>query len=130
MQSRKVDAAFVTRPVSIAYLTGVHANPYERLMALVVGRDQATLIVPAIELENAERVKPDVDVDSWRDGEDPYRLVHRALHHFDRLGVEKDHLTLDVAEALRGRGFDVTITPDHSYFMKPLVSAIVAALSR
>jgi len=58
MQSRKVDAAFVTRPVSIAYLTGVHANPYERLMALVVGRDQATLIVPAIELENAERVKP------------------------------------------------------------------------
>jgi uroporphyrinogen-III synthase len=35
-----------------------------------------------------------------------------------------------VAEALRGRGFDVTITPDHSYFMKPLVSAIVAALTR
>jgi uroporphyrinogen-III synthase len=35
-----------------------------------------------------------------------------------------------VAEALRGRSFDVTITPDHSYFMKPLVSAIVAALTR
>jgi uroporphyrinogen-III synthase len=35
-----------------------------------------------------------------------------------------------VAEELRRRGFGVTITPDHSYFMKPLVSAIVAALSR
>jgi uroporphyrinogen-III synthase len=35
-----------------------------------------------------------------------------------------------VAEELRQRGFDVTIAPDHSYFMKPLVSAIVAALSR
>jgi uroporphyrinogen-III synthase len=35
-----------------------------------------------------------------------------------------------VAEDLRRRGFDVTITPDHSYFMKPLVSAIVAAFSR
>jgi uroporphyrinogen-III synthase len=34
-----------------------------------------------------------------------------------------------VAEELRRRGFDVTITPDHSYFMKPLVTAIVAALS-
>ena len=34
-----------------------------------------------------------------------------------------------VAEDLRRRGFDVTITPDHSYFMKPLVTAIVAALS-
>jgi uroporphyrinogen-III synthase len=35
-----------------------------------------------------------------------------------------------VAEELRRRGFEVTIAPDHSYFMKPLVSAIVAALSR
>ena len=34
-----------------------------------------------------------------------------------------------VAEALRERGLDVTITPDHTYFMKPLVSAIVAALT-
>ena len=35
-----------------------------------------------------------------------------------------------VAGDLRRRGFDAKITPDHSYFMKPLVTAIVAALSR
>jgi uroporphyrinogen-III synthase len=35
-----------------------------------------------------------------------------------------------VAEGLRRRGFNATITPDHSFFMKPLVTAIVAALSR
>jgi uroporphyrinogen-III synthase len=35
-----------------------------------------------------------------------------------------------VAGDLQRRGFNVTITPDHSYFMKPLVTAIVAALSR
>jgi uroporphyrinogen-III synthase len=34
-----------------------------------------------------------------------------------------------VAEELRRRGVEVTITPDRSYFMKPLVSAIVAAFS-
>ena len=34
-----------------------------------------------------------------------------------------------VAGELRQRGLNVTITPEHSYFMKPLVSAIVAALS-
>jgi uroporphyrinogen-III synthase len=33
-----------------------------------------------------------------------------------------------VAGELHDRGFNVTITPDHSYFMKPLVSAIVMAL--
>jgi uroporphyrinogen-III synthase len=35
-----------------------------------------------------------------------------------------------VAGDLQRRGFNVAITPDHSYFMKPLVAAIVAALSR
>jgi uroporphyrinogen-III synthase len=35
-----------------------------------------------------------------------------------------------VADELRRRGLDVTITPDHSFFMKPMVTAIVAALSR
>ena len=35
-----------------------------------------------------------------------------------------------VAGELQRRGLNVTITPEHSYFMKPLVSAIVAALSR
>ena len=35
-----------------------------------------------------------------------------------------------VASELRKRGLNVTITPDHSYFMKPLVSAIVACVLR
>jgi uroporphyrinogen-III synthase len=35
-----------------------------------------------------------------------------------------------VAADLQRRGFNVSIAPDLSYFMKPLVTAIVAALSR
>jgi uroporphyrinogen-III synthase len=35
-----------------------------------------------------------------------------------------------VARDLQRRGFKVAITPDRGYFMKPLVTAIVAALSR
>ena len=35
-----------------------------------------------------------------------------------------------VAADLQRRGVEVAITPDHGYFMKPLVTAIVAALSR
>ena len=36
MASNDLEAAYITRPVSIAYLTGVHAEPYERLMALAI----------------------------------------------------------------------------------------------
>jgi Xaa-Pro dipeptidase len=103
MESDHLDAAYVTRPVSIAYLTGVFVEPYERLMALVVKPDSVTLIIPAIERENAERTKVEADIDSWADGENPYRLVHRTLHGSARVGVEKEHLTVAAAESLRER---------------------------
>src|SRR3989475_507475 len=101
MARQTLDAAYVTRPVSIAYLTGVRAEPFERLLALAVKGDRAILILPAIERENAERAMTEADIVSWRDGEDPYRLVHKALRGSVRLGVEKEHLTLAAAEALR-----------------------------
>jgi Xaa-Pro dipeptidase len=103
MARHDLDAAYLTRPVSIAYLTGVRVEPYERLLALAVRPDGATLIVPAIERENAERAKADAAIVSWRDGEDPYRLVHAALEGTVRLGVEKEHMTLAVADVLRER---------------------------
>src|SRR5260370_41029408 len=80
MATHDIDAAYVTRPVSIAYLTGGRADPYERLMGLAIRPDRAPLILPAIERENAERAKTDAEIVAWRDGEDPYRLVPCALH--------------------------------------------------
>ncbi len=103
MVKHDLDAAYISRPVSIAYLTGVRAEPYERLMALAVRPDRATLILPAIERENAERAKTDAEIVTWRDGEDAYDFVNHALAGAARLGVEKEHMTLAVAEALRER---------------------------
>ncbi len=103
MAAHDLEAAYITSPVSIEYLTGVHANPHERLMALAVRHDDATLIVPALERENAETNGHDAAVVSWRDGEDAYALVGGALGNAKRLGVEKDHLTVSAAEALGGR---------------------------
>src|SRR6266851_941626 len=101
MARHDLAGAYVTRPVSIAYLTGVRAEPYERLMALAVTLDRTTLILPAIERENAERAKTEAEIVSWRDGEDPYRLVQQALGKSARLGVEKEHMTVALAETLR-----------------------------
>ena len=104
MALHDLKAAYVSRPVSIAYLTGFSTDPHERLMALAVRPDRATLIVPAIEHENAVRQQSaQADVVSWRDGEDPLELVRGALEDAARLGVEKDHLTVLAAEALHAR---------------------------
>jgi Xaa-Pro dipeptidase len=100
MANRHVNALYVTRPVSIAYLTGFEANPHERLMALVIRPEGATLIVPALEEENAKARAADADIVSWRDGESPWDLVRDALGKLAEIGVEKEHLSLHAAEAM------------------------------
>jgi uroporphyrinogen-III synthase len=51
--------------------------------------------------------------------------LQTALH-----GIQIGAVGPIVAEELRRRGFEATITPDRGYFMKPLVSAFLAAFSR
>src|SRR2546430_8319546 len=103
MANRHLEALYITHPVSIAYLTGFEANPHERLMALAVRADGATLIVPALEQEKANARATNADVVAWRDGEDAYELVTHALAGLTEVGVEKDHLSLHAAEVITSR---------------------------
>ena len=103
MAGRRLEVAYITRPVSIGYLTGFHAEPHERLMALAVHGDGATLIVPSLEEEKARAHASEAMVVAWRDGEDPYALAAQALGGSAEVGVEKDHLTLHAAEVITSR---------------------------
>ena len=103
MAEHHADAAYITRPVSIAYLTGFHAEPHERLMALVVRPGNATLIVPALEQEKAAGQVSAAEVVAWRDGEDAYAPVDDALRSCVKVAVEKEHLSVLAAETLAGR---------------------------
>ena len=103
MANRHLEALYITRPVSIAYLTGFEANPHERLMALAVRADGAILIVPALEQEKANARATNADVVAWSDGEDAYELVTHALGGLTEVGVEKDHLSLHAAEVITSR---------------------------
>jgi Xaa-Pro dipeptidase len=94
MESNRVAAACITDPTSIAYLTGFYANPHERLLALAVSADGAILVVPDLERENAEGRSNGVEIRSWQDGEDAFRLLRAALGDPVLLAVEKEHLTI------------------------------------
>jgi Xaa-Pro aminopeptidase len=103
MAGRNVGAAYITNPVSIAYLTGFFANPHERLMALAVRQRDAVLIVPELEHEKANNRVSDATVVGWRDGEDAYGLVSQALTGLSEIAVEKEHITLHAAEVITTR---------------------------
>lgn len=93
--------ALVTRPVSIAYLCGVRIEPHERLTALVVRDGRAVLLVPELERDHAEAEAEDVEVVTWRDGEDAAAALARLIGPADRLAVERGHLTVALADRLR-----------------------------
>jgi len=104
MRSEAVDAACLTDPVSIAYLTGFSTNPHERLMALVLRGERAVLVVPGLEEESASAAARDVTVRSWRDGEDAWAVVAAALDGggaVARVAVETGHLSLARWDRLR-----------------------------
>ena len=103
MANRHLGAAYITHPVSIAYVTGFYAEPFERLMALVVRPDGGTLIVPAIERQKAAAQVTNAEVVAWRDGEDPYAVVSTALGGSSEIAVEKGHLSLRAAEVITSR---------------------------
>jgi len=93
LEAHDVDAAYVSNPLSIGYLTGFHANPHERLMGLVVDRTQAALIVPGLE-EEAARAATDVALQAWADGTDAWTLVGEALGESrPRAGIEPSALS-------------------------------------
>jgi Xaa-Pro aminopeptidase len=103
MANQHADAAYITRPVSIAYLTGFRSEPMERLMALAVRPEGSTLIVPALEKDHATNAVADVGVVAWRDGEDAHAVAREALTGAERVAVEKDHLSVRDAELLHLR---------------------------
>jgi Xaa-Pro aminopeptidase len=102
MESAGAGAAFISNPVSIGYLTGFLSEPHERLLALVLNKTGAVLIVPGLEEENASMAAREVRIRAWLDGSDPWREVSAALDGaVGRLAVEKSHLTLESWERLR-----------------------------
>jgi Xaa-Pro dipeptidase len=78
LDERGLDVAYISNPLSIGYVTGFHSNPHERLLGLVVDRDQATLVAPGLEAE-AARAASDVEVRPWADGTDAWAVVGEVL---------------------------------------------------
>jgi Xaa-Pro aminopeptidase len=74
----------VTPGYDLRYLIGSRAQTYERLTALVVPVVGApTMVVPRLELaslKDSAVAELGLAVWDWADGEDPYRLVVKALH--------------------------------------------------
>jgi Xaa-Pro aminopeptidase len=94
------DAAVITKPASVAYLTGVFVNPHERLLALAITAGDALLVLPALDRERAAATLHSARLAGYDDGVDGVALLP---HLGETVAVEKDGITLGLAERLGPR---------------------------
>lgn len=95
------DCLLLTSPSSIAYVSGFHAKPYERLIAALVPADgPVRLVVPSLEEEAARAASGgETQLYVWRDEEGPAAALAAALDRPGlRVGIEKGHLTVQHLE--------------------------------
>ena len=91
LQSEGCDAAFITTPDNVFYLSGFHSNPHERLLGVMVFKDAEPFVIcPLMEV-------PDVKATGWsyeavghEDTDDAWDIVLKTIQkrgwhsHFHR----------------------------------------------
>ncbi len=103
MTTEHMDAAVISDPVTINYLTGFYSDPHERQMFLILYTDHTPLLfVPALEVERAKAVVT-FDVLGYVDSENPWEKIRQALPNepFKTVGLEFGHLILTKYQGLQ-----------------------------
>ncbi|EUJ33281.1 proline dipeptidase [Listeria floridensis FSL S10-1187] len=100
MQQEGAEAAFLTNPENIAYLTGYHSNPHERVLGLAIFSEHAPfLFTPGLEVEDAKASDFNYDVYGYSDTEDPFEIIAREIKarvkNPARIAIEKSHMSVD-----------------------------------
>lgn len=101
------DAVLVTSPPSIFYLTGLDAEPFERLYAVAVTARGGALIVPALDREGGESAPTGLDVVDYPAASDGFPELARVLDGARVIGVEEDHLSHARARRLQASGAEL-----------------------
>ncbi|KKX55914.1 aminopeptidase P family protein [Brevibacillus borstelensis] len=102
LQKQGIDAALITLPKHVYYLTGFLTEPHERFMGLVIpAAGEPSLIVPALDREAAAEASGIKQILTHTDTDNPYEVLKQALPSgLNKLGLEKSHMTLDRFEAM------------------------------
>jgi Xaa-Pro aminopeptidase len=108
MQTRLVDALVVSVGFDLPYLVGYHAMPLERLTALVVTADKATLVVPRLEAARVEQHPGVFDIVAWNETEDPVAITAALIGAAQRIAIGDQmwsRFLVEMLPRLSGRQF-------------------------
>lgn len=120
LSKQGLDAAYISDPMTINYLTGFYSDPVERVLALVLFADgEPFLFAPALEVEAIKDTGWAYPVYGYLDHEQPFKMIADYVHHHagtpTKWGIEGESLTVDRLRALQAvlpaAQFDTDLSP-------------------
>ncbi len=120
LMENKIDWAYLSDPGHIAYFSGYHSEPHERILALFVPSEgEPFLFTPALEVEAASESSWKYDVFGYLDSENPFALIAKHLkarnHSLKTFAFEKASMNLKNFEAFTSYfdgDFSFDLTPE------------------
>lgn len=108
LAAHQIDAALVTNPDNIFYMTKFRSDPHERLLAVAIfEKHDPFVICPAMEVADVQAVGWTHDVIGYQDTDNAFEFLELALTKrtatVPLLAIEKNHLTVDRLEILQER---------------------------
>lgn len=106
LKQNNIDAAFITTPDNVFYVSGFHSNPHERLLGVVVFQNAEPLMIcPKMEVPDAKAAGWSFDTVGHQDTDNPWQLLKEAIEKkgitISQLAIEKSHMTVERLEALQ-----------------------------
>lgn len=115
LKEQNLDAAFITTPDNVFYVSGFRSNPHERLLGVLVFQNaEPLMILPQMEVPDARNAGWNFDVVGHQDTDQPWQLLKQAIENKkltpSQIAIEKSHMTVERLEAIQELYPDVTFT--------------------
>ena len=99
------DAAFITTPDNVFYVSGFHSNPQERLLGVMVFKNaEPFLISPLMEVPDVKAAGWSYEAVGHEDTDDAWDIVLKTIQERGALptsiAIEKSHLTVERKERM------------------------------
>lgn len=105
LQSHSIDAAFITNPDNVFYISGFKSNPHERLLGVMIFKDaEPFLICPKMEIPDARNAGWQNEIIGHTDTENAMEVLYRTASSRNssirKVAIEKSHMIVERYDAL------------------------------
>ena len=106
LKENNLDAALITTPDNVFYVSGFRSNPHERLLGVMIFQDASPIMIcPKMEEPDAKAAGWVADIVGHKDTDNPWQLVKDAIDkkgiNMSKMAIEKSHMTVERLEAVQ-----------------------------